>query len=75
MTTKLKNDLKVAERAKQQLAHRFSRDPRVNGVGIGGSESHYVIRVNLVDADNRPSLPREVNGVPVEGVVVGEFEI
>jgi len=39
------------------------------------ASKHFVIRVNLVDGANRPSLPSTVNGVPVEAVFVGEFEI
>jgi len=37
------------------------------------SKSHYVIRVNLVDLEDRPDLPREVGGIPVETVFAGNI--
>ncbi|NML53268.1 hypothetical protein HHL19_05965 [Streptomyces sp. R302] len=68
-------DLKAVQAAKRTLAHRLAADSRVNGVGIGGNRTRYVIRVNLVDGDDRPDLPSEVDGVPVEAVIVGRMEV
>lgn len=65
-------DLEVVQAAKRALAKSLRDDERVNGVGIAGRQPHYVIRVNIVDAAHRPDLPHEVQGIPVEVVVIGQ---
>ncbi|CUM35593.1 hypothetical protein H4W23_40355 [Streptomyces gardneri] len=67
--------LEAAQEAKKKLARRLEHDLRVNGIGIGGTDSKYVVQVNLVDDSDRPPLPVKVNGIPVRAVVTGKFEI
>ncbi|WP_406406320.1 hypothetical protein [Streptomyces sp. NBC_01643] len=65
--------LEAARAAKRTLAQRLADDPRVNGVGLGGTRDAYVLMVQLVSADEEPDLPPDVDGVPVESVVVGQI--
>lgn len=65
--------LGAARAAKRALAQRFAHDPRVNGVGLGGTGGAYVVMVQLVSADEGPELPQEVDGVPVESIIVGQI--
>jgi len=60
-----------ARAAKRVLAQQLAHDRRVNGVGIGGTRASYVVKVQLVSETDSPDLPSEVNGVPVETVIVG----
>ncbi len=64
-------DLEAARAASLALTCRLSGDRRVNGVGITGTQSSFAVRVNLVDDTDRPDLPDEIDGVPVEVEVVG----
>ncbi|MGW3649270.1 hypothetical protein [Streptomyces sp. NPDC000878] len=66
-------DLETARVAKKVLAARLANDRRVNGVGIGGSGGNYKIKVNLVSKDDRPDLPLDIDGVPIEIAVVGKI--
>lgn len=62
-----------ARAAKRTLAQQLAHDRRVNGVGIGGTRAGYVVKVQLVSETDSPDLPSEINGVPVETVVVGHI--
>ena len=66
-------DLEAVQTAKRALVRSLHGDPRVNGVGIGGRRPDYVIRVNIVDPDDRPELLREIDGIPIEVVIVGRI--
>ncbi|MGW1956115.1 hypothetical protein ACWCPI_25770 [Streptomyces sp. NPDC001920] len=61
-------DLDGVRAAKRALAADLQDDPRVGGVGIGFQGEHYVITVGLIDLDQVPDLPVEVQGVPVRVV-------
>ncbi|MEW1914190.1 hypothetical protein AB0442_38215 [Kitasatospora sp. NPDC085895] len=66
--------IEAARAAKRALAQMLADDPRVNGVGIGGTKSAYVVKVQLVSDDDRPDLPQEIDGVPVQTVAVGRIK-
>jgi hypothetical protein len=66
-------DLDAARAAKLVLSRALASDRRVSAVGIGGTRDHYVVRVHIVSDSQRPDLPTEVEGVPVEAVVVGRI--
>jgi hypothetical protein len=66
-------NLEAAQAASRALACRLGDDRRVNGVGIAGSRPNFAVRVNLVDGADRPDLPDEIEGVPVEVKVVGQI--
>jgi len=61
----------AARAAKSRLASHLAGDQRVNGVGVVRRAQAYVVRVNVVADDDRPDLPAEVDGVPVQVDVVG----
>lgn len=63
----------AARAAKSRLASSLSGDRRVNGVGVVRRERAYAVRVNVVAGDDRPDLPAEVDGVPVDVAVVGRI--
>lgn len=63
----------AAQEAKGAVVTRLIADPRVVGVGISGPDGHYVIKVNLLNADDVPDLPDEVMGVRVVTEVVGRI--
>lgn len=63
----------AARAAKNTFRARYRDDARVNGVGIGGSRDRHTVRVNVVDKAAAADLPDEVDGVPVEKVVVGRI--
>ncbi|WP_299034828.1 hypothetical protein [uncultured Pseudokineococcus sp.] len=61
----------AARAAKTRLASSLAGDRRVNGVGVVRRAQAYAVRVNVVADDDRPELPAEVDGVPVQVDVVG----
>lgn len=61
----------AARAAKSVLASRLSGDTRVNGIGITRQEASYAVKVNVLAEDDAPEVPAEVDGVPVQVVVVG----
>lgn len=63
----------AARAAKDVLRAQYGDDSRVNGIGITGHRDRYAVRVNVVDDDAANDLPDEVDGVPVEVVVVGRI--
>lgn len=63
----------AARAAKDVLRAQYRDDARVNGIGIAGRHNRYTVRVNVVDEDTADDLPDEVDGVPVEKVVVGRI--
>lgn len=64
-------DLETVRAAKAVLDERFAHDPRVNGVGIGRGDAGPVIRVHLTSASDRPEIEPEINGVPIQQIVIG----
>jgi hypothetical protein len=62
-----------ARAAKNVLRAQYRDDARINGVGITGHHDRYAVRVNVVDAAAAADVPDEVDGVPVEVVVVGRI--
>lgn len=62
----------AARAAKAHVKAMVSGDARVNGIGLtraGGGT--WAVKVNVVDADDRPDLPDHVDGVPVRFAAVG----
>jgi hypothetical protein len=66
-------DLEAARAAKLALTAMLDDDDRVSGIGIGGTDGHYVVKVNLVSGEDQPDLPEEIDGVPVKTAVVGRI--
>lgn len=62
-----------ARAAKNRLRARYRDDARVNGIGIAGQRDRYTVRVNVIDEETADDLPDEVDGVPVDKVVVGRL--
>lgn len=56
---------------KQRLRDQLRDDDRVVGVGIGIIGGDIVVRVNVVDADDVPDLPGQIDGVPLYVHAVG----
>ena len=63
----------AARAAKDSFRARYRDDARVNGIGIGGTRDRHTVRVNVVDNAAAADLPDEIDGVPVEKVVVGRI--
>ncbi|MEV6213032.1 hypothetical protein [Kitasatospora sp. NPDC051914] len=66
--------IEAARAARDVLAQVLAGDPRVNGVGIGGTKNAYVVKIQVVSGGDLPDLPAEIDGVPVQVVVVGRVE-
>ena len=64
-------DLTTARAAKRHLAARLKGQPNINGVGVAPAPGGWTLKVNLVDPDPRPQVPRIVDGVDVLVEVVG----
>jgi hypothetical protein len=70
--------IEQARKAKDALRVRLSRPPWLRGVGIGidPSGSHLVrVMVAEMNDDVRRALPKEIEGVPVEVDVTGDFSL
>lgn len=66
-------EVEAARAAKAKLVKRTMKNPHVVGVGITMRDGHYVVKVNLIEAD--PSLPATVDHVPVVKEVVGRVRV
>ena len=64
-------DFETVEAVRSALDLRFSDDPRVNGVGIGRGDGGPVVRVHLVSDEDRPDIEPEIDGVPIQQVLIG----
>jgi hypothetical protein len=61
------------ERAKLVLRAKLGRPSWLRGIGLGGEPGDYCIKVNVAELTNevRASLPKTVDGVPVQVEAVG----
>jgi len=69
-------DIDQAQKAKNALRMRLSRPPWLRGVGIGiDSNGSHLVHVMVSEMNDcvRKSLPSEIDGVPVEVNVTGDF--
>jgi hypothetical protein len=70
--------IEQARKAKDALRVRLSRPPWLRGVGIGiDPAGSHIVRVMVAEMndDVRKVLPNEIDGVPVEVDVTGDFEL
>jgi hypothetical protein len=55
----------AARAAKVHVQGLVGGDPRVNGVGLTHADGDWAVKVNVVDDQDYPDLPGDVDGVPV----------
>ena len=55
----------AARAAKVHVQDLVGGDPRVNGVGLTHAGEAWAVKVNVVDDQDYPELPDDVDGVPV----------
>jgi hypothetical protein len=70
--------IEQARKAKDALRGRLNRPPWLRGVGVGIDQagSHLVrVMVAEMNDDVRRALPTEIDGVPVEVDVTGDFSL
>ena len=63
--------LDEARAAKRKAAERLARVPQVNGIGVVRLRAGYGLKVNLAEAVAAGTVPRSVDGVPLQVAVVG----
>ena len=71
-------DIARARKAKDALRVRLSRPSWLRGIGIGiDPRGSHLVRVMVVEMndDVRKALPTEIDGVPVEVDVTGDFSL